>query len=108
MRWAPLCQCGCEEEPLAACRECQRAGKSGGEDVQAALRARGCTPSTDSSTALAHLVKLEAEDDVLEDLDAAGLEMCLPGETAERREQRLAEWQNRLQVWVWSDDSPIL
>lgn len=43
-----------------------------------------------------HLITLEAEDDVLEDLDAAGLEMRLPGETAEARERRLADWQNRL------------
>ena len=81
--------------------------------MQAALEARGYNPTTspwmrDQAAALAHLVELEAEDDVLEDLNAAGLEMRVPGEAAADREQRLAAWQNRLLLWVWSDDSPIL
>ena len=108
LRWEQLCECGCEEEPLAACRECQRAGKGSGEDVQATLIARGCNPIANPANALFHLITLEAEDDVLEDLNAAGLEMRQPGETAAARERRLAAWQNHLQVWVWSDDSPIL
>ena len=73
-RWAPLCECGCEEAPRAACRECARAGRSGAAEVQAALEARGYNPTTspwmrDQAAALAHLVELEAEDDVLEDLE---------------------------------------
>ena len=108
LRWEQLCECGCEEEPLAACRECQRAGEGSGEDVQATLIARGCNPIANPANALFHLITLEAEDDVLEDLNAAGLEMRQPGETAAARERRLAAWQNHLQVWVWSDDSPIL
>ena len=108
LRSASACECAPRPEAVPACRECVRGGRAAPAEVRADLAVRGVTQQFDyPAWALARLIALEADDDVREDLVSIREPASLPDETPEARERRFARWQNRLQLWVWSDDSPI-
>ena len=114
-RWAPLCECASPPAPAPGRRECARAGRAAPAETRADLAVRGVTLTVHSppqpayeAKALTHLIELEADDDVREDLVSIGEPACASEEeTPENRERRLAIWQNRLLMWCWIDDSPI-
>ena len=113
LRCASACECAraaCEAacDAVPACRECVRGGRAAAAEVRADLAVRGVTQRFDyDAWALDRLIELEADDDAREDLVSIKQPASLPEETPQARERRLALFQNRLQVWVWSDDSPI-